>query len=144
MTELKYILVQKIGVFYKNQTWKKDIFDKIAEYYRSLDMIESLTYAMWDARIVLKDGTEIETKKEVEVLDNTPPAEPVIISNYPTASSQVKNGVDGIICEMNNDSIAEEIYTLAHNINKQVEIVKYLSIHDYGNEREINKIYQLL
>lgn len=59
MTELQYILVQKIGVFYKNQTWKKDMFDKIAEYYRSLDMIESLTYAIWDSKINLKDGTKI-------------------------------------------------------------------------------------
>lgn len=59
MEELQYILAQRIGVFYKNQKWKKEMFDKIAEYYRSLDMIESLTYSMWNARIVLKDGTVI-------------------------------------------------------------------------------------
>lgn len=59
MEELQYILAQRIGVFYKNQMWKRDMFDKIAEYYRSLDMIDSLTYAMWNARIVLKDGTVI-------------------------------------------------------------------------------------
>ena len=59
MEELKYILAQRIGVFYKNQMWKRDMFDKIAEYYRSLDMIDSLIYAMWNARIVLKDGTVI-------------------------------------------------------------------------------------
>ena len=59
MTELQYILVQKIGVFYKNQTWKKNMFDKIAEHYRSLDMIESLRYAIWDSKIILKDGSRI-------------------------------------------------------------------------------------
>lgn len=59
MEDLQYILSQKIGIFYKNQKWKKEMFDKIAEYYRSLDMIESLTYATWDARIVLKDETTI-------------------------------------------------------------------------------------
>lgn len=59
MEELQYILAQRIGVFYKNQMWKRDMFDKIAEYYRSLDMIDSLTYAMWNARIVLKDETVI-------------------------------------------------------------------------------------
>lgn len=59
MTELQYILVQKIGVFYKNQKWKKNMFDKIAEHYRSLDMIESLRYAIWDSKIILKDGSGI-------------------------------------------------------------------------------------
>lgn len=59
MTELQYILVQKIGVFYKNQTWKKNMFDKIAEHYRSLDMIESLRYAIWDSKIILKDESRI-------------------------------------------------------------------------------------
>ena len=59
MKELQYILCQKIGVFYKNQKWKKEMFDKIAEHYRLLDMIDFLNYAMWNAKIVLKDGTEI-------------------------------------------------------------------------------------
>lgn len=59
MKELQYILCQKIGVFYKNQKWKKEMFDKIAEYYRSLDMIDFLMYGTWDARIVLKDKTTI-------------------------------------------------------------------------------------
>ena len=59
MEELQYILCQRIGVFYKNQKWKKEMFDKIAKYYRSLDMIDFLTYAMWNARINLKDGTVI-------------------------------------------------------------------------------------
>ena len=59
MEELQYILAQRIGVFYKNQMWRRDMFDKIAGYYCSIDMIESLTYSMWNARIVLIDGTVI-------------------------------------------------------------------------------------
>lgn len=59
MDLLQGILSQKIGIFYKTQKWKKEIFDKIAEYYRSIDMIDFLTYSIWDARIVLKDGTTI-------------------------------------------------------------------------------------
>ena len=59
MKELQYILAQRIGVFYKDEKWKRKIFDEIADYYRSLDMIDFLSYAMWDARIVLKDGTTI-------------------------------------------------------------------------------------
>ena len=68
----------------------------------------------------------------------------VIITNFPTASSQVKNGVDGIICEMDNDSIANTIYRLAHDEDTQTKLVECLSLHDYGNETEVDKIYELL
>lgn len=79
------------------------------------------------------------TVREAQIL-----CKPVIITNYPTASSQVKNCVDGIICDMDNESIANTIFNLIQDNDKQAEIVKYLSTHDYGNETEVNKIYQLI
>ena len=79
------------------------------------------------------------TVREAQIL-----CKPIVITNYPTASSQVKNGVDGIICEMDNDSIANTIYRLAHEEDTQTKLVEYLSSHDYGNENEVNKIYELL
>lgn len=79
------------------------------------------------------------TVREAQIL-----CKPVVITNYPTASSQVNNGVDGIICDMNNDSIANEIFNLVQDKDKQTEILEYLSSHDYGNENEVNKIYQLI
>ena len=79
------------------------------------------------------------TVREAQIL-----GKPVIITDYPTAKSQVKDGVDGIICNINNDSIAEAIYNLAQNKETQIEISNYLITHDYGNEKEVNKIYQLL
>lgn len=59
MKELQYILIQRIGVFYKDEKWKRKIFDEIVEYYRSLDMIVFFSYIMRDAKIALKDGTVI-------------------------------------------------------------------------------------
>ena len=55
-------------------------------------------------KVILKDGTEIETKKEVEVLDNTPPAEPVIISNYgyPVITPYNIIGNGGVTIEFDN------------------------------------------
>ena len=79
------------------------------------------------------------TVREAQIL-----CKPVVITNYPTAGSQVVNGVDGIICEMNNESVAEAIYNLATDKNKRQKTYSYLSAHDYGNEREIEKIYALL
>lgn len=59
MDQLQNMLSQKIGIFYNDQVWKRKVFDKIVEYYRSLDMIDFHIYNSWDARIVLTDKTEI-------------------------------------------------------------------------------------
>ncbi len=79
------------------------------------------------------------TVREAQIL-----GKPVVITNYPTAKSQVKNGFDGVICEMDKNSISEAIYNLAQNKEKQIEISNYLTNHDYGNECEIEKLYALL
>lgn len=69
---------------------------------------------------------------------------PVIITNYNTASDQVQQGMDGIICEFGNKDISTAIYELANNTELYQSISHYLHRHDYGNEQEVNKIYQLL
>lgn len=79
------------------------------------------------------------TVREAQIL-----CRPVLVTNYPTATSQVNNGKDGIICAMDNASIADAIYKLATNANLRKQLSTYLSTHDYGNEAEINKIYQLI
>ena len=79
------------------------------------------------------------TVREAQIL-----GKPVIITNYPTAKSQIQDGVDGIICGIDNESIAHAIFSLARDQEKQEALAKYVSSHDYGNEKEIEKIYQLL
>lgn len=79
------------------------------------------------------------TVREAQIL-----CKPVVITNYPTAKSQVQNEFDGIICDMDNNSVADAIFNLAKDENKQATISEYLSSHDYGNESEINKIYKLI
>lgn len=69
---------------------------------------------------------------------------PVIITNYPTAKSQINDGVDGIICELDNQKIAEAIYELAMDKAKQEQIIDYLKTHDFAGVNEVNKIYKIL
>lgn len=69
---------------------------------------------------------------------------PVIITNYPTAKSQINDGVDGVICELDNQKIAEAIYQLANDNKMQNEIIANLQNHDFAGLAEVNKIYQLL
>lgn len=69
---------------------------------------------------------------------------PVIITNYPTAHSQIRNGVDGIICGMENREIAEAIYELDKDGNKKRRIIDHLKASDFTGAKEVEKIYSLL
>jgi len=78
------------------------------------------------------------TVREAQIL-----CKPVIVTNYPTASSQIQDGVDGIIVPMDVDACAQEMATFIRDKAEQTKMVEYLQTHDYGNEDEIKKIYQL-
>lgn len=79
------------------------------------------------------------TVREAQIL-----CKPVIVTNYPTASSQIHDGVDGIIVPMEVDACAQEMVEFIRDREKQTRIVDYLKGHDYGNEEEIEKIYELV
>lgn len=69
---------------------------------------------------------------------------PVVITDYPTAKSQINNGIDGIIIPMDNQACAEGIIKVIQNTELQNQIIEYLKSHDYGNESEVDKVYKLL
>ena len=85
-----------------------------------------------------REGKSV-TVREAQIL-----AKPVIITRYPTSGSQLTDGVDGVICEMDNESVAQAILDLHNDKEKQSRIVDYLKSHDYGDENEVEKIYQLI
>lgn len=69
---------------------------------------------------------------------------PVVITDYPTAHSQIKNGFDGIIVPLDNQGCANaiaEIMTDKELLNKLIEHMKQT---DYSNESEIDKVYELI
>ncbi|MBQ5803830.1 MAG: glycosyltransferase, partial [Bacteroidales bacterium] len=79
------------------------------------------------------------TVREAQIL-----CKPVIITHYPTALSQVQDGVDGVIVPMEVEACAARMAEFIADVPKQRRIVEYLQTHDYGNENEVNKIYDLL
>lgn len=79
------------------------------------------------------------TVREAQIL-----CKPVIVTNYPTAKSQIQDGIDGIIVPMDNEGCANGIINAIKDEELQNSITEYLSTHDYGNEREVEKIYSLL
>ena len=79
------------------------------------------------------------TVREAQML-----CKPVVVANYPTAASQIQNGKDGIIVPLENAACAEGIVQLIRNPELQNRLIQFLKEHDYGNEREIEKIYRFL
>lgn len=69
---------------------------------------------------------------------------PVIITNYPTAMSQIQDGRDGIIVPIDNESCADGVVRFLNNVEKQEEIIAYLKAHDFGNESAIITLYSLM
>ncbi len=82
--------------------------------------------------------------KSVTVREAQTLGKPVIITCYPTSGSQVMNGVDGVICDMDSNSVAQAIIDLLHNEEKMRELINYLKNHDYGNVSEVERIYSLI
>ena len=55
MDSLRQMLCQRIGIFYRDSKWAAEMFDKIYDYYHSLDMIDRV----FRLAIRLKDNSEI-------------------------------------------------------------------------------------
>lgn len=69
---------------------------------------------------------------------------PVIITNYPTAPSQVRDGYDGIIVPMDNEGCAEELIKIIQNDELKKSLIMNEMKSDYTNSEEINKINSLI
>ena len=79
------------------------------------------------------------TVREAQIL-----YKPVIVTDYPTASSQIQDGVDGVIVPMEIEACVKSMVDFIRNKEKQKIIIDYLSSHDYGNQSEIEKIYKIV
>lgn len=82
--------------------------------------------------------------KSVVVREAQMLCKPVIVTNYPTAPSQIRHGVDGVIVPMDiPNCVAKMVETLKNDALKS-SIVEYLESHDYGNMAEVDKVYALI
>jgi len=79
------------------------------------------------------------TVREAQIL-----CKPVIVTDYPTAGSQIRDGIDGVIVPMDNEACARGIIEAINNNGLFESITSYLSIHDYGNEQEVGSIFRLI
>ena len=79
------------------------------------------------------------TVREAQIL-----CKPVVITDYTTARSQVKDGIDGVIVPLDNEGCAAGIVRLIKDLERQGSLVEYEMVNDFGNESESRKIDGLL
>ena len=82
--------------------------------------------------------------KSVVVREAQMLCKPVIVTNYPTAPSQIQHGVDGVIVPMDIPGCVVQMVDALKDEALKNSIVEYLDGHDYGNETEVQKIYKLI
>ena len=79
------------------------------------------------------------TVREAQLL-----GKPVAVTAYPTASSQINDGIDGIIIPLDNEGCAQGLIDLIRDKHKQNLLATYCRSNDFSNASEINKIYNYL
>lgn len=79
------------------------------------------------------------TVREAQML-----GKPVVISRYPTSSSQLEDGVDGIIVPIDNEGCAIGIAELLCSPEKMEQLRENCRKRDYSNTEEIEKLYQIM
>lgn len=79
------------------------------------------------------------TVREAQIL-----CKPVAVTAYPTAASQIRDGIDGVIVPLDNEGCARGLADFIADTALQQRIVEYLRTHDFANASEVEKIYDLL
>ena len=79
------------------------------------------------------------TVREAQIIGKPP-----VITAYPTAGSQVNDGVDGRIVPLDIEGCAQGIYDFVHDVDGRRKISRHLASNDFGNQSEVDKVYALL
>jgi glycosyltransferase involved in cell wall biosynthesis len=79
------------------------------------------------------------TIREAQIL-----GKPVLITNFPTAKSQAKDGYDAMIVDSNVEGIVKGIKRFIDDEQYKNNIINNIKNTSYGNENEIEKLYQLI
>lgn len=82
--------------------------------------------------------------KAVTVLEAQIMGKPVLITNYATANSQLKHGIDGYITDQGVDGIVQGVEELLSNHTLCNELIKNTKKRSYRNQSEIKTLYQLI
>ncbi len=82
--------------------------------------------------------------KAVSVIEAQILGKPVVITNYETARSQLKDGFDGVIVPLDTDGCAKGIAELLCDPNRMSALSENCKNSYYGSEKDMNTIYSFI
>lgn len=82
--------------------------------------------------------------KSVTVREAQMLGKPVAVTAYPTAASQINDGIDGVIVPLDNEGCARALAEFIKDNDKQRSLIEYCKNNDFSNVSEVEKIYNLL
>jgi glycosyltransferase involved in cell wall biosynthesis len=82
--------------------------------------------------------------KAVTVTEAKILGKPILITNYPTAGSQINNKIDGVICDLSVEGIADGIERFYKDSELRRQLAATCENTDYSNSYELNKLYKIL
>jgi glycosyltransferase involved in cell wall biosynthesis len=82
--------------------------------------------------------------KSVTVLEAQMLGKPVLITNYPTAKSQLKHNIDGYITDLSVDGIVKGIEKLINDVKLRSKLEENTKEFDYSNVEELEKLYEII
>ena len=69
---------------------------------------------------------------------------PIVVTDFPTAKDHITDGCNGVIAEMNPDSLAACIGSLLTDDAQRAALAANLKQSEWGTETEIHKFYELV
>ncbi|MTP79571.1 glycosyltransferase [Turicibacter sanguinis] len=69
---------------------------------------------------------------------------PIVVTNFSTVYDQISHEENGLICEMNENSLYEAIKRILDDKTLKVKLVENLKNERLGNETEVFKLYKLI
>ncbi|MCD7864663.1 MAG: glycosyltransferase [Clostridiales bacterium] len=82
--------------------------------------------------------------KSVTVREAQMLGKPVVITNYATSSSQLEDGVDGVIVPMDNEGCAAGLAELINDSSRIERLCENCKARDYSNSEEVKKLYRII
>lgn len=82
--------------------------------------------------------------KAVTVTEAKILGKPILITNYPTASSQLDDRCEGIICDSSIEGLAKGIESLYKDSDLRSTLTNNLQSRNYSNNYELNKLYKII
>ncbi len=69
---------------------------------------------------------------------------PIIVTNFSTVNDQITDGVNGIVCRMDKNDMADKAELLIDSRAERERLSENLKNEEAGNEKEIEKLYAII